>query len=213
MLRRSVLPPLLSFLLLVGACSAARLPDFQPQAIDQYPQRAERNGLVVAAHALTDEDQVERYFGTDLVDDGILPVLVVAANRGSDSSFIVLSDSIQLARPTAKATGDDVASTTASQAVGYTGLATALVVPVVAIALIPTAAAMLSSAREQSYSFLTKQFHSQTVSPGEQVSGFMYFKLKDGSLPAPGTVVRVRVLRPGVGQAQLLEIPLRVSRR
>lgn len=49
---------------------------------DVYPHADACGGLAVAVDAIDEPRRVERYFGTDLREEGLLPVLVIVSNHG-----------------------------------------------------------------------------------------------------------------------------------
>ena len=79
-----------------AACSNPRLPDYVASSSREYVHKSTLNDLTVAIHPLVSQTEVEKYFGTNLLARDILPVLVVAENRHTSSSFIVRKQGIQL---------------------------------------------------------------------------------------------------------------------
>lgn len=80
---RSSLVALLVLFVAGGAgCASYELVALPVRDADVYPTAHERGGLAVAVDAIDDPRRVERYFGTDLTEAGVLPVLVIVSNHG-----------------------------------------------------------------------------------------------------------------------------------
>ena len=89
---RCVLGWLLVAVLLSEGCSTKKLPEHPTQPLSSYPYSEVKDGLTVAIQPLTNPQESERYFGTDLLSSGIFAVFVSAENRGSPSTFILLKE-------------------------------------------------------------------------------------------------------------------------
>lgn len=77
-------PALLAALLAagLGCASSYALVALPARQADVYPSAHARGGVSVAVDAIDEAGRVERYFGTDLREEGILPVLVIVSNHG-----------------------------------------------------------------------------------------------------------------------------------
>ena len=65
--------------ILVSGCPTLPL-EYPVQGVDQYRWTSTKGGLAVAIHPLVNETENKKYFGTDLIARGILPVLIVFQN-------------------------------------------------------------------------------------------------------------------------------------
>lgn len=188
---------------------AEGFPEFRPAAL---PFTQSLDGLTVSALPLADEDDLDEYFGDDLLDDGILPVFVRFENRSADRSFIILKDQVGVAL-TQRAQEGDVASPTAGGWVSTAGVGAVLVVPVASLVLLPIGINMVSDAYEAKRNFVVKELQTQTLSPGTQTSGFVYLKAPEGADEPPRKLwLRAEALQPRGGQPTRLELPLSWSR-
>lgn len=160
----------------IAGCSATRLPDYSPLSAHQYTHRNTQNGLIVAIHPMTETSEIEHYFGTNLLANDILPVLVVVENRNADVSFILRKQEIQLlnegseshdASKRSEAVGND----DAAMVVGVAAAA------LISIPLILVSVGMESHNAEVRRNFAMKELQQTVVSPGDTKSGFVYFKL------------------------------------
>lgn len=79
-----LLAPLVVLVLLAAGagCASYELVALPVRDADVYPTAHERAGVAVAVDAIDDPRRAARYFGADLVESGILPVLVVVSNHG-----------------------------------------------------------------------------------------------------------------------------------
>jgi len=159
-----------------------------------------KDDLHVAMEPFQDEKTVKQYFGTDLTEAGIIPILVVAENHNQTTSFLLPSDEPELFAinqdnlsietkygseafdtKSAKATATrDIEKYNADkEQTGYAAMA--LTTPIILLPLIPV---MASVDLGPSYKTITveqniifKAFKKGTISPGESESGFIYLKV------------------------------------
>jgi hypothetical protein len=169
------------FNVLVG-CSATRLPDYSPLSAHQYTHKNTQHGLTVAIHPMTQESEIEQYFGTHLLAHDILPVLVVVENQNVDVSFILRKQEIQLLSeisqsPDATKRSGTVDTSGTAEPVGIAAATAIIVAPPLAIPLLLAVAGMESHAAEVRRNFAMKELQQITVSPGDTKSGFVYFQL------------------------------------
>jgi hypothetical protein len=81
--------------ILLGGCASITLPDYPMRPLDEYERKQIKESFALAIQPLTRED-VEKYFGTNLLAENIFPVFVVMENRSSESSYVFLKDRIRL---------------------------------------------------------------------------------------------------------------------
>lgn len=80
-----IVTALLSLAVLAGCPGAPRTTAPPLQDADLYPNARTIAGLTVAVDEITDPERTRRYFGSDLIRQGILPVRIVFTNRGDDA--------------------------------------------------------------------------------------------------------------------------------
>src|SRR3954468_9211233 len=89
--RRTLLPVFLTFVL-AGCAGSYRVVKMPPYEADLYPLTQTRAGITVAIDEIKNVQRAERYFGADLVKEGILPVNVVVSNYGKQRVIVKPSD-------------------------------------------------------------------------------------------------------------------------
>ena len=121
-----------------------------------------KNGLTVTVDLVRDEERLKRHFGADLSKKGILPVYITVVNN-SDSSYLFLNQKIEQGNAPLDGrenTADDHVATLI-----LTG---------------PLFAAFKDAAGDKEravrHNILKKRLRSDMLSPGEERSGFLYFK-------------------------------------
>jgi hypothetical protein len=170
---------IIAFSILLSSCyNAPRLPEYNVQPIDNYVNKQSKNGLAIAIHPLTENYDYETYFGENLLSSNILAVLIVIDNQSS-SSVILSNDRISLGNGNGSAISNaDSHYVYGKEHNGGVAGAIAYSSPL----LLNFAAISATKADEIKHNMLTKEFHSDTLSPGDKTHGFVYFKLKDTDL-------------------------------
>ncbi len=80
----------------VTSCSSTRLTEVTILPIEQYKYYKEVNGLRIAIDPYSDPDRIKKTFGTNLLDDNILPIFLLIENHNTDTSFYINKDAICL---------------------------------------------------------------------------------------------------------------------
>lgn len=195
---------------LFSGCSTLELPEYDPTTNETPSVSVAREGIHVTLQPLANPQDVERYFGDDLLNLGILPVFVSVENRSPSSSFVLAPGDFSLANA---ATGvveamkddrDRVGSPGAGTAVTTLGAVSLLFVPIAAFVLLPIGAKIGSNATVVRHTFLVREWQPTTISPGEATSGFLY--LQESSREA--ATVRIRALRLPGSEPVVLGVPL-----
>ena len=78
------------------ACTSYELVQLPVRDADLYPYSETKAGIVVAIDQMSDSRRVSRYFGTDLLSKGILPVQVIVSNHGAHRVMTRPSDLLML---------------------------------------------------------------------------------------------------------------------
>ena len=82
----------------VTGCVTIESPGLTIQPVAQYSLHQVKDDLFVAVEPFRDKAKVLKYFGTDLLSDGILPILTVVENHSRTSSFVLLKEQFSLTR-------------------------------------------------------------------------------------------------------------------
>jgi hypothetical protein len=173
---RKVAHAIIAFLLVLQGCATLSLPDYPKGTTASYSNAATINDLCVAVQPITKKADLEKYFGTNLNDIGIVPIYIISENRNSQTSFIISKDRVSLFND--KNTLDQGARTeesTAGRAVSLIGAA------LVSLPLLFIGPKMISDAEIIKHNLVRKELQTRTVSPGKSVDGFVYFKLPESS--------------------------------
>lgn len=78
-------------------CGGGSIKPLTFNPISQYSKQQEKNGLVLAVDPLDDSEKLKNQFSADILSqDGILPVVVVAENRHSQTRYLVEASQVSL---------------------------------------------------------------------------------------------------------------------
>lgn len=197
-----------------------RIVKYAEAGASSYDQSKVIDGVAVALDPVTDPAELKTHFGTNLLDEDVLPVRVRVENRSNASTVIVDPDDIYVGRSGlsyrdvgAHDAGGRLgaAADTTHKAAGIAvavGAAASPAVSVVAAPIAVVSAGRIGAAKEVRRNLLEVQLHSKTLAPGESVSGFVYFPahvVKDGA-GAPTVVVN---LSDTDGHARVFNFSLR----
>lgn len=170
-----------SVVLLAPGCRTMSVPKLESQQADLYAQHKEIGGLVVAVNPMTQREEIKQNFNTDLLDEGLLPILVVAENRNPSSSFIIAKEKVFVLN---EDTGATNASGSKRVAVGQATTGGVLSV-VGAGGLVGLIGAKLGSdAQVIQHNLRDKEFYSRTLEPGQKAQGFIYFQFTQKTPPS-----------------------------
>lgn len=89
-MRVSVL--ILSAVVLAGCASSYQVVRMPQREADVYPHSQTKAGITIAIDEIKGVDRAERYFGADLIKEGILPLAVVVSNYGEHRVIVKPSD-------------------------------------------------------------------------------------------------------------------------
>jgi len=133
----------------------------------------ETNGIRVSVDVVYDQPRNKKYFGTDTLDKGIVPVFVRVENLSGAGSILVEKERFQvLVNADVDARGPLDRSveheTKGGQVVGGAG-ALLLSTPLIIIG-----SAMISTADEVRQNFAEKELRNQSLAAGRSVEGFIY---------------------------------------
>lgn len=88
---RALLPVLLA-LVVAGCASSYRVVHVPEHEADLYPLSQTKGRVTIAIDEIRNPTRAERYFGADLIKEGILPVNVVVSNYGKHRVAVKPSD-------------------------------------------------------------------------------------------------------------------------
>lgn len=187
----------------MAGCAAITVPDYpQDKPVSSYTKAAPVKELHIAIQPMTDRKEQEKYFGKDLLKDGVLPIYIMAENRHPSTSFILNKDMISLKESKEKtdlpqATSEDVADPSTGQTVSTIGAATIILIPLI---FLPISlymgfygTKMACDATVTQYSTASQALYTHTLSPGNKVEGFVFFKIPDNKSDFKGWSLALQV--------------------
>lgn len=190
-------------------CTTLEIADIPDQPIKQYKYTTVTDHFSIAVYPFFDEKESKQYFGTYLLDDGILPVLVAIENRSQSSSFIIEKEKCSLGEATAVDDANGLSSSTPSAVVSNVGLGIAIANPIVGFSVYLLAFKGYSESEMIRHNFMKKELQRQSISPGKEVRGVVYFKLPDEfiSNPAKRLSLNIGMQELGTNSLETVYIP------
>lgn len=204
-LRVSAISVCLAFLC---ACSSTKLPDYagspSPQALT-----IESNGVAVTLDSFADKARCETYFDLNAPAAGIAIFHVSLANRSPDTAWLLHKDRCKLllsGADSSQAGANTSRSTAPGEAVAITGalLAGLGTTPL----LLAIANGQIKHATTVQRNFTEKELRDKTLSPGQSVEGFLYFKMPAKNAPFSGTLEFSLISTPDQ-HTNTLQIPVK----
>lgn len=161
-------------------CTAIKAPDITPKQADQYKYHREIDNLNIIVDPLFDSQNNEDLFGINLLRFGVLPVYIIIENN-CRATYLFEKKQIALLNNSSKSSTQDkdlylmIMPRSASEIV-----LDVLIWGVIGLLDGPAN----KSARERVMQNMRKcELPDQTISPGQQVYGFVYFPVgKESSL-------------------------------
>lgn len=171
----------LTMLFILQGCTTMKIPDYPQSTIASIPKAETVNDLTVAAKPFTNKNDLEKYFGTNLIDYGIVPVYIITENRNRQTSFVISKDRVSLTNKSETLTqGARTDESTSGNALFIAGAATFILSPIAGVPMMFIGPKLTSDAEKIKQNMAKKELQSRTVSPGKTVDGFVYFKFSDG---------------------------------
>jgi len=174
-----------------------------------YTQHEQKDGVVVGINPMTNKGEIKDMFKVILLDEGLLPILVVAENQSASASVIIAKDRVFVLNEATKTTNSsqrkEVASGTAGTAVGITGAALG------STPLLLAGLKMASDATVIQYNLADKEFYSRTLGPGEKAQGFVYFQFPKESPPSGNYHLVAEVKNSATGKATTFDFPVNLT--
>jgi hypothetical protein len=172
--------------------------------------KAEKAAVIVYVEEYATREKSEKAFDSDMVKEGILPVLVSVENGGREPLEVKAADIIvREGKPLKMLTPEEAATKAQREPVGR-ALGWSLIVPIISIPIAVTASAIHTSKVNQQIvrDFEAKGFQDGAVMPNRERSGFVFFELQNGRKDLAGLVLELTARNPVTGDAFKLELPL-----
>ena len=148
--------------------------------LTEFLMHQESDGIKVSVEPFVDKKRIKKYFGTDLIAKGIFPFYVRIVNGLKDTSIYVDESTFSLVLETGSSKSveaKEIQSVSAGENLALAGACC------ISIPCILMGGKIASDASVINYNFNLNKLQPTTVSPGKDVSGFVYF-----SLPEKGTI-------------------------
>jgi hypothetical protein len=174
----SALLPLVLAGALAAGCSTMSVPLAPIQPIESYPLRQEMRQLTVAVHPVTSAQEIDATFKTDLLDRGIVPILVIIDNKHPSASFIVARVGVAVVHNETAARS--AAALPAARSETGAQVATVVGAALISLPLVIGGMKFASDAQVIQHNLADKAFYSHTVAPGRRAQGYLYFDASNG---------------------------------
>lgn len=173
---------LLAVSVTIISCATMKPPPlYNPTSEENNFIKKKSQNIEVAIEPFDEPSKIVKYFGTDLLSNGIYPIYIVIKN-GNDKSILIDNSTFSLSlatepgKNTAGRGGELVDGTVA---LGATTVGAILLSPILMLA----GAKSFSDSTAINYTFNRNKLHPATVSPSQSIEGFIYFPIKDKTAP------------------------------
>ncbi len=204
-------------LILAAGCGTLQLPDYPARSTADYQYKATGEELSLSVHPLVTRSEVKKYFGTNLLGRGVLPVYFLVENRGATSSFVVADEDFSL-RGVGEVGDDelvgenkpqvhrsDVVHDPEDRGMSVAMGAVQIISPAIYLVAVFPAMDAMSDKAEIKRNFVAKQFRIKTISPQESASGFLYFRLPEKRGSPDKWVIHAEISGAGNEKAEQLD--------
>jgi hypothetical protein len=167
----------LILMLFSTACSTMSLKQYPSPSLRDLETASSQQGISAVAYRIKDEQESLDYFGVNLTSKGIFAVHLTVINNNPSISYLLPAESVRLGKAGTLGRADDPSSaaSNAANAIGITGAA--LASPL----LLAVATQQLSNSTVIKENFESKQLRTNTLDPGNKVSGFVYFRAENAT--------------------------------
>lgn len=209
-----------ALLVLGSGCSTMKVAPLTTGKAESYTPHEQKSGVVVGIHPMTDKRDIEDMFKVNLLDKGLVPILVVVENQNPDASFIVTQNKVVVLNA---ATGVSSPSqrkkvtSNAGEAMQASGAIMVslggFVLPLLLIGL-PIECTGMQHASDASvieFNLGDKEFYSRTLGPGEKAQGFVYFQYPKESPAAGNYHVVAEVKNSATGETTTFDFPANLT--
>lgn len=181
-LSNSIKWPLLAILVTIVSCTTMKPPPlYNPTSGGSNFIKKKARNIEVAIEPFDEASKIVKYFGTDLLSNGIYPFYIVIRN-GNDKSILIDNSTFSLSlatEPENKTAGQGGNLVDGTAALSATTVGAVLLSPIIMLA----GAKSLSDSTTINYTFNRNKLHPTTVSPNQSVEGFIYFPIKGKTAP------------------------------
>lgn len=195
-------------LLLIGAgCATKRKPDYHPSTPSASARIGRQAEIEVALDPFIERERTKQFFGINAIDDGIAILHVRVSNSSSNQTFLVEKKNFHLLL--AGAPSGQTAEGSIERRKGG-GEATAIVgASLGSFPLLVAGAAMISQATEIQRNFVGKEMPDQTLAPGQNMEGFVYYMpVKKKVDWSRGSTMKINFTDTKTQQVTELNVPL-----
>jgi hypothetical protein len=199
---------------MLAGCSTMKVAPLTTGSAGSYTQHEQTNGVVVGIRPMTDKREIEDIFKVNLLDKGLLPILVVAENQSASDSFIIAKDKVYVlneATGTASSSQRKAVTSGGGEALRDTGGVLVAAGSLVAAPLLFIGMQEASNASVIEFNLADKEFYSWTLGPGEKAQGFVYFQFPKNSPPSGSYHVVAEVRNPATGEATTFDFPANLT--
>ena len=197
--------------LMLAGCSTDRITDYQPAAASVTERTAQASGVEVAFDPFVESKRTEKFFDINATAEGIAILHVRVVNNTSNQTFLVEKKNFLLV-PAGASSGQNAdgqtieRSTSGGQAVAITG---AVVGSFGGMAIMFVGGSMISHSMEIQRNFVGKEMPDQTLAPGENMEGFIYYRPvpKDGKW-SHGATMKINMTETTSHESVSMTIPL-----
>ena len=197
----------LNFIGILGlqtGCATMKVTELKAGNAASYAQHEQKSGVAIGLHPMIEAKEIKETFRINLLEKGLLPILLVAENQSESSSFILSKDKVLVLNEATSATNTsqraNVASGTAGTAVGITGASMLAATSLAGAPLLLAGLKMASDATVIQHNLADKEFYSRTLGPGQKAQGFIYFQYPKKTPPSGVHQVLVELKDLSTGQ-------------
>jgi hypothetical protein len=163
---------LLSMMMGAG-CGTMSIPPYAGGPA-KYAQTRESQGLQVTADPFLDKERADTYFQIDPANRGVAIIFLRAENHSTNATWLLNEENMRLldAAGNASMNAHDrgvKGDYGAANAVGWAGAA------IGSFPMLFASGKLTSDAMVREKNFVDKEWHNQTLSPGQSAQGFIYF--------------------------------------
>lgn len=169
--------------------------------------------LTIYVDEFATPEKSEKAFDTNLIKEGVLPLLIQVQNNGQHPYEVKMmditvreNDTNTVLRPlTPEQTANKAKKNAVSRAIGWS-----LIVPIIAIPVAATASAIHTNKvnKQIVQDFSAKGFSDGTIMPNKDRSGFVFFELPKGRKNLSGLNLQIASRNEVTGESLTITSPL-----
>jgi len=194
---------------LAMGCASMKVPTFEVKEVDAYAIRTEQDGLILAVQPTFEPSEIDRTFRTNLLDKGVLPILLVAENHNPSRAFILQPDAIEIASADTRARASEPRPTVSSSTQGEVMMGAGVLI---SLPLLIAGIKMVSDSEVIQHNLADKAFYSTTLANGQRARGFLYFRVPKDASPGSRYEVVVDARDAMTGEVVRLNVPFEYRR-